>query len=52
MNVIQDIKNFAGNYVLSQEVKSLRRNKMFLNLEEAKTVGIVLMRPRMKILNL
>ena len=41
MSVIQDIKNFAGNYALSQEVKSLRRNKMFLNLEEAKTVGIV-----------
>ena len=41
MSVIQDIKNFAGNYALSQEVKSLRRNKMFLNLEEAKTIGIV-----------
>jgi|ERR1051326_6577479 hypothetical protein len=41
MGFIQDIKNFAGNYSLSQEVKSLKRNKTFLNLEEAKTIGIV-----------
>ncbi len=41
MGFIQDIKNFAGNYSLNQEIKSVRRNKMFLNLEEAKTIGIV-----------
>jgi len=41
MGIINNIKNFFGNYSLSQEMKSVRRNKMFLNLEEAKTIGIV-----------
>ena len=41
MGIIQNIKTFAGNYALSQQVKLVRRNKMFLNLEEAKTIGIV-----------
>lgn len=41
MNIIQKIKNGFGNYLLSQEIKSLRREKAFLNLEDAKTIGIV-----------
>ena len=41
MGVIQSLKIFAGNYFLSQEMKSVRRNKMFLNLDDAKTIGIV-----------
>jgi hypothetical protein len=41
MSFIQNIKNIAGNYLLSGEVKALRRDKMFVNLADAKTVGIV-----------
>ncbi|HEY4800242.1 MAG TPA: hypothetical protein VII99_14270 [Bacteroidia bacterium] len=41
MNLIDNIKNSIGNYFLSQEVKSLRRDKAFLNLEEARSIGIV-----------
>lgn len=41
MSFLQNIKNFLGNYYLLQEIKTVRRNKMFLNLEEAKTIGIV-----------
>ncbi len=41
MSIIQNIKNLAGNYFLSGEVKELRRNKMFMNMQDAKTVGIV-----------
>ena len=41
MGVIQNIKTLAGNYSLSQQIKSVRRNKMFLNMDEAKTIGIV-----------
>ena len=31
----------AGNYFLSGEVKALHRDKMFMNMQDAKTVGIV-----------
>ncbi len=41
MSFIQKIKNLWGNYVLSKELKNFRREKLFLNLEEAKTVGII-----------
>src|ERR1035437_194856 len=41
MSVVQSIKNTFGNYFLSQERKSVRRNKIFMNMEEAKTIGIV-----------
>jgi hypothetical protein len=41
MSIIQNIKNIAGNYFLSGEVKSLHRDKMFVNMQDAKTVGIV-----------
>lgn len=41
MSFVQDIKNYAGNYFLSGEVKNLSRSKKFMNMEEAKTVGIV-----------
>lgn len=41
MSFIQNIRNFFGNYLLSQQIKSLRRNKQFMNMEEAKTVGIL-----------
>lgn len=41
MNLIQNIKNYAGNYFLLHEMKSVRRTKMFLNLEQAGTIGIV-----------
>ena len=41
MSIIQNIKNFAGNYALSAEMKTLRRDKVFLNMQDAKTVGIV-----------
>lgn len=41
MSLIQNIRNMAGNYFLSREMASVSRNKMFLNLEEAKTIGIV-----------
>lgn len=41
MSFIQTIKNLAGNYFLSGETKALKRDRRFMNLEEAKTVGIV-----------
>lgn len=41
MSFIQGLKNAAGNYFLSREVKNLRRNKMFINMQDAKTIGIV-----------
>jgi hypothetical protein len=41
MNLIQNIKNIAGNYFLSGDVKALHRNKNFVNMQDAKTVGIV-----------
>ena len=41
MSLIQNIKNAFGNYFLSVERKSVRRNKKFMNMEEAKTIGIV-----------
>ena len=41
MNLIQNIKEVFGNYFLSQERKSVRRNKIFMNMAEAKTIGIV-----------
>ncbi|TAL63113.1 MAG: hypothetical protein EPN85_00910 [Bacteroidetes bacterium] len=41
MSLIQNIKSSAGNYFLSEEVKSLNRSKMFVNMQDAKTVGIV-----------
>ncbi|MFH1005223.1 MAG: hypothetical protein V1781_07000 [Bacteroidota bacterium] len=41
MNLIQNIKNILGNYYLKHKMKSLHRNKAFINLEQAKTIGIV-----------
>ncbi len=41
MSLIRNIKNLAGNYFLSAEAKNIHRNKMFLNMQDAKTVGIV-----------
>ena len=41
MSIIQSIKNIAGNYFLSLEMKTLKREIMFVNMLDAKTVGIV-----------
>lgn len=41
MGFITDIKNYAGNYFLAHKMKSVRRNKMFLNMNDAKTIGII-----------
>lgn len=41
MSLIQNIKNTVGNYFLSGEVKALKRDKMFVNMQDAKTVGII-----------
>ena len=41
MNVVHRIKNAIGGYFLSLELNSLHRNKTFMNMEEAKTVGIL-----------
>ncbi len=41
MGLIRKIKDLAGNYFLSGEVKNLHREKKFMNMEEAKTIGIV-----------
>ena len=41
MSLLQTIRNTFGNYFLSQERKSVHRNKIFMNMEEAKTIGIV-----------
>jgi len=41
MSLVQNIKNAVGNYLLSLEAKSLNRSKAFLNMEDAKSIGIV-----------
>jgi len=41
MSVIQDLKSIVGSYILSGDVKSLRRDKMFVNMQDAKSVGII-----------
>lgn len=41
MSFISSIKNAIGNYFLSLEIKSLHRNKTFMNMADAKTVGIL-----------
>ena len=41
MSFVNNIKDFLGNYFLLKETKSLSRDKAFLNLNEAKTIGIV-----------
>ena len=41
MAFIQDIKNSFGNYFLNQQARSNHRQKAFVNIEEAKTIGIV-----------
>ena len=41
MSLIQKIKDFAGSYLLSGQLKNVHRNKMFVNMQDAKTVGIV-----------
>ena len=41
MSVLNGIKNAVGGYFLSLELKSLRRNNTFMNMEAAKTVGIL-----------
>lgn len=41
MSVLNSIKNAIGNYFLSLELKSLHRNNTFMNMADAKTVGIL-----------
>ena len=41
MDLIKPIQNFLGNYFLQKEAKHLVREKAFLNLTQAKTIGIV-----------
>lgn len=41
MKVIENIKNAVGSYFLSLEIKYLHRNKTFINMEDAKTIGIL-----------
>jgi len=41
MSILNSIKNVIGNYFLSLELNSLHRNKTFMNMEDAKTVGIL-----------
>ncbi len=41
MTLLQAFKNKIGNYFLSKEVSLVSRNKMFVNLGDAKTIGIV-----------
>lgn len=40
-NIISHIKSVAAEFVLDQQIKKLKRNKRVINLDEAKTVGIV-----------
>lgn len=41
MSFIQKIKNYFGKYFLSRELKKIHRQKKFLNINEAQTIGIV-----------
>ena len=41
MGFLQSIKNIAGDFFLSGEVKKLHRDRMFVNIQDAKTIGIV-----------
>ena len=41
MELIENIKNILGKFFLRHEMKSLHRNKAFINLEQAKAIGIV-----------
>jgi hypothetical protein len=41
MNIIQTIKDGLGAYFLSGKMHALNREKMFVNMEDAKTIGIV-----------
>lgn len=41
MSIISNIKLFLAKFVLKNKLKSLKRNKQLVNLEEAKTIGVV-----------
>ena len=41
MGIISEIKQSAGKYIFYRKLKNLKRNKKLVNLNEAKTVGIV-----------
>ena len=41
MSVVHTIKDAIGGYFLSIELKSRHRNKTFMNMSDAKTVGIL-----------
>ncbi len=41
MQLIQSLKNAIGKYFLSLEIASFSRKKTFMNMEEAKSVGIL-----------
>lgn len=41
MSVITNIKNAWGQFVFRNGMKNLKRNKKFINLNEAKTIGII-----------
>lgn len=41
MSLLNSIKNTIGNYLLAQDARQLRRQKAFINLEQARSVGIV-----------
>ncbi len=41
MGFIQLIKNYVGNYFLSGELKGAKRDKKFLNINDAKKIGIL-----------
>ncbi|MEZ5196278.1 MAG: hypothetical protein R2764_07755 [Bacteroidales bacterium] len=40
-NILSYIKTVTGEFVLDRRLKKLKRNKKAINLNEAKTVGIV-----------
>lgn len=41
MSIFGNMQNSVGRYFLSKELKSVQRKKMFINLKDAKAVGIV-----------
>ncbi|MBI4947872.1 MAG: hypothetical protein HY840_15890 [Bacteroidetes bacterium] len=41
MGLVHNIKNVFGKYFLALEQKHVQRNKKFINIEDAKTIGIV-----------
>lgn len=41
MSIIQSIKDLAGDFILKREMKRASRNPSFINMDDAKTFGIV-----------